>query len=192
MGRLLDGASGVEAGGGVGAGSAITSGAGAGFGTGIGAGVGAISGAGGGSGTGIGAAATSGAVAGSGTGISAGAVVISGAVAGFGTGTGAGGRATLLVTPLGGARGALRALGARARGCPSAVSIRYTSFDGPSPAVSEGLRLAPGLLVGTAAGMLALLAMAAVGALLEAVGTFAGLGSFFIMAASEVSPSSVS
>ena len=58
-------------------------------------------------------------------------------------------------------------------------------------------------MVGTAAGILALLAIAAVGALLGAVGTFAGLVGFLItaallvsassiMAASEVSDSSIS
>ena len=73
---------------------------GVGFGADIGAGVGAISCTGGGFDTGI----------------DAGADAISGAVAGFGAGIGAGGRVTPPLAPLGGARGALRALGARVHG----------------------------------------------------------------------------
>ena len=97
----------------------------------------------------------------------------------------------------------MRALGARARDRSGAASTRSARLGESTSAVSCALRLVPCLMVGMAAGIFALLATAAMGALLGAVGTFAGRVGFrttaalavstsLIMAASEVSASSMS
>ena len=169
MGRPLGGASDVESGGGFGAGvragAGATSGVAADFGAGIGAEAAVISCAGDGSGTIIGAGAGVIFAAGGGsvTGIGAGASAFFGVVAGLGVGIGAGGCTTPLLAPFDGARGALRALGVRARVDNGAAFIRHTCLGGSSPAVTDGMRLAPSLMIGGAAGLLSLLEMAAVG-----------------------------
>ena len=155
-------ASGIEDGGGSGAG--VSAGAGASFdvAAGSGAGIGAGSGTGGVSDAGIGAnagvsfgfsagfgagcgavdafEAKGGSVAGAGVG----AFASFGLAVGFGAG-GAGGRVTLLLVPLDGDGGTLRALAARARDRSGAASTRSARLGGSSPAVSCVLRPVPRL-----------------------------------------------
>ena len=82
-------------------------------------------------------------------------------------------------------------MGACARDRSGAASTRSARLGGSSSAVSCALRPVPCLIFGMAAGIFALLATAAMGALLGAVGTFAGRVGFLTTTALEVSAPSI-